>query len=98
METWTWKHETWKHGDEDMETGRHTHDMRHGAMETWKNGHGHRHGHGHMDVESWTWRHGHGNIFFIMYFDYLLEPLPPLYELARPDRWKFDTMLLFNML
>jgi hypothetical protein len=36
--------------------------------------------------------------FFIMYFDYLLEPLPPLYELARPDRWKFDTMLLVNML
>jgi hypothetical protein len=25
-----------------------------------------------------------------MYFDYLREPLPPLYELARPDRWKFD--------
>jgi hypothetical protein len=33
-------------------------------------------------------------VFLIMYFDYLLEPLPPLYELARPDRWKFDTMSL----
>jgi hypothetical protein len=30
-----------------------------------------------------------------MYFDYLLEPLPPLYELARPDRWKFDTVSLY---
>ncbi len=25
-------------------------------------------------------------VFFIMYFDYLLLPLPPLYELARPDK------------
>jgi hypothetical protein len=38
------------------------------------------------------------NFLYIMYFDYLLEPLPPLYELARPDRWKFGTMLLCNVL
>jgi hypothetical protein len=25
-----------------------------------------------------------------MYFGYLRGPLPPLYELARPNRWEFD--------
>jgi hypothetical protein len=40
--------ETWRHGDEDIETQRI--DMRHGNtnMETWS------HGHGDMETETWT--------------------------------------------
>jgi hypothetical protein len=39
--------ETWRHGDEDIETQRN-------RYETWKHEHG--------DMESWTWRHGHGDM------------------------------------
>jgi hypothetical protein len=49
-----------------METGRHTHDMRHGEMETWRNGDMEKWRHGKMDMdtdmdmETWTWTHGRG--------------------------------------
>ncbi len=34
------------------------------------------------------------NIFFIMYFGYLLHPPPPLRELARPAEWGFVYMFI----
>jgi hypothetical protein len=33
-------------------------------------------------------------IFFIMYFGYLLQPPPPLCELARPAEWGFVYMVI----
>jgi hypothetical protein len=33
-------------------------------------------------------------MFFIMYFGYLLQPPPPLCELARPAEWGFVYMVI----
>jgi hypothetical protein len=52
--------ETWRHGDEDIETQRN-------RYETWKHEHGNTnmetwsHGHGDMDTETWKRRHGQRN-------------------------------------
>ncbi len=55
----------WKHGDRDMETWRHRHEIwKRGDMETWRQGdmdtRTRRHGHGDMDMETWIGRHGQG--------------------------------------
>jgi hypothetical protein len=35
------------------------------------------------------------NLFFIMYFGYLLEPPPPLCGLAGPAEWGFEYMFYY---